>query len=220
MDRPGTRSRRWPSATSAATIDAIPASLSTPTSAGPSACGDRWTTAAPSPRIAARCFSISWFDAGSSRPLAAKITPRRAHRTQQPDVRRLPLGVALGAAGDHQVAGRRRRVLDAPDDLREIRVGDVVHDDRNHRDLALEQPARERVRDVVERPRRVQHPRPGGRADRVIRRGDDPRRRRGRHARESGDLGDRCHQNGNVGGWSRTVTHCHSVKLSRFASPP
>ena len=66
---------RWPSATSAATIDAIPASLSTPTSAGPSACGDRWTTAAPSPRIAARCFSISWFDAGSSRPLAAKITP-------------------------------------------------------------------------------------------------------------------------------------------------
>ena len=28
------------------------------------------------------------------------------------------------------------------------------------------------------------------------------------------------HQNGNVGGSSRTVTHCHSVKLSRFASPP
>ena len=67
---------------------------------------------------------------------------------------------------------------------------------------------------------RIQDTRARRGADRVVGRRDDPRRRRGRDAGQPGDLADRGHQKGKVGGSSRTVTHCHSVKLSRFASPP
>ena len=81
---------------------------------------------------------------------------RGADRAEQPDIRALAFGVALGAAGDDQEAGDRGSVLDAADDLREIRVGDVVDDDRDDRDPALEQPAGERVRDVVERSGRLE----------------------------------------------------------------
>ncbi len=55
-------------------MPAIPAALSTLTSGSPPACGERWTTAAPSARIAARWRSISSLSAGSSRPLPANTT--------------------------------------------------------------------------------------------------------------------------------------------------
>ena len=157
---------------------------------------------------------------GLSSPLAGEDHARGPHRAEQADIRRLALGVALGAAGDDQVAAAD--AASSTPRTTSAKYGSVMSwtMTADHRDVALEQPARERVGDVVERPGRVEHPLPRGRADRVIRRGDDARRCRGRHAREPGDLGDRRHQNGNVGGSSRTVTHCHSVKLSRFASPP
>ena len=66
--------RRWPRPTSASIIVAIPAVLSTPTSGSPPAWGERWTTAAPSARIAARCRARSSSSSGSARPEPAKIT--------------------------------------------------------------------------------------------------------------------------------------------------
>ena len=191
--RRGTRSAGARGPTSAATIDATPASLSTPTSGSPAACGERWTTAAPSARIAARWRSISSFAAGSSRPEPGEHDGRRPDRAQQPDVRPLAVGVALGAAGDHEVAGGRRPVLDPAHDLREVRVGDVVDHDRHDRHVALEQAAGERVGDVVERPGRLEDARPRRRADRVVGRGDDARRGGRRHAGEARDLGDGRH---------------------------
>ncbi len=48
--------------------------LSTLTSGSPSACGDRWTTAAPNSRIPSTWRASSSLSAGSSSPLPAKIT--------------------------------------------------------------------------------------------------------------------------------------------------
>ena len=127
------------------------------------ACGERWTTAAPSARIAARWRSISSLRGRVVEAAAGEHDGRRADRAQQPDVRALAVGVALGAARDHEVAGGRRRVLDPAHDLGEVRVGDVVDDDRHHRHVALEQAAGERVRDVVERPGRLEDALPGRR---------------------------------------------------------
>ena len=186
--------RRWPSATSAATIAAIPAALSTPTSGSPRACGERWTIAAPSARIAARWRSISSLTTGSSSPLPAKTTAAaRIERSSRTYDR------SRSASRSEEQVMTRNPATDAAsstpaDDLREIRVGDVVDDDRDDRDPALEQPAGEGVRDVVERPGRLEHALAGRGADRVVRGRDDARRRGRRHAGEPGDLGDRCHQ--------------------------
>ena len=151
---------------------------------------------------------------------AGKDDGRGPDRPKEPDVRALALGVALRAAGDDQEAGDRGGVLHAPHDLREIRVGDVVDDDRDHRDPALEESAGERIRDIVERPGRLEDALAGRRADRVVRGRDDARGGRGRDPGELRDLGDGRHQNGKLGGSSRIVTHCHSVNVSRLASPP
>ena len=155
---------------------------------------------------------------------ARKDERRGAHRSEQAHVRELTLRDPVRAAGDDQETADRGRVLDAAHDLGEVRVGDVVDDDADDRHVALVQPAGQRVRDVVERPSRLQHPRARARADGVRRGRDDPRDRGRGDPGQPGDVGDGCHvdraQNGNVGGSSRTVTHCHSVKLSRLASPP
>ncbi len=148
-------------------------------------------------------------------PAAREDERGRAHRAQQADVRVLALGVAIGAAGDDQVAAGRGRVLDAPDDLREVRVGDVVDDHPDDRDGALEQPAGEGVRDVVEGPGRLEDAGARRGADRVWRGRDHARHGRGRDPGEPGDVGDRCHarrpdQNGKVG-W--LVAHRHPLPL-------
>ena len=162
--------------------------------------------------------------AGIVEAAAREDDRRRPHRAEQAHVRQLALGDPVRAAGDDEEATDRRGVLDAADDLGEVRVGDVVDDDADDRHVALVQPAGEGVRDVVERPGRLQHPRARGRADRVRRGRDDPRDGGRGDAGQPGDVGDGCHvdraQNGKVGGSSRTVTHCHSVNVSRLASPP
>ena len=188
------------------------------------ACGERWTTAAPSARIAARCRSHLRVRAPGRRGrcrrrrrAAARI--ERSRRTYEFSRSAIP----LGAAGDDEEAGRRRRVLDAADDLREVRVGDVVDDDPDDRDAALEQPAGERVRDVVERPGRLEHPRPRRRADRVVGRRDDPRRRRRRDAGQPGDLGDGCHRASALStgyGSTRLVANGHPLPLGELSSSP
>ena len=124
-----------------------------------------------------------------------------------------------------RIAGRRRRVLDAAHDLGEVRVGDVVDDDADDRDVALEQPAGERVRDVVElRAASRTRSRVAGADRRSRRRGHDARHGRRRDAGQPGDVRDGCHVSAaserERGGSSRTVTHCHSVNVSRLASPP
>ena len=105
----------------------------------------------PLARMPARCRSSSSLSDGVVHAAAGEDHRRRAHRAQQPDVRVLALGVRLRAAGDDQVAARRGAVLHAAHDLGEVRVGDVVDDHADDRDVALEQPARERVGHVVER---------------------------------------------------------------------
>ena len=127
-------------------------------------------------------------------PAAREHDGRRAHGPQQPDVRAFPLGIPLRAAGDDEVAVDRGGILHAADDLREVRVRDVVDDDADDRHPALEQAARQGVGHVVERPGGLEDALARGGADRVVRGRDDPRRGRGRHAGEPGDLGDRCHR--------------------------
>ena len=158
--------RRWPSSTSAATIAAIPAALSTPMSASPAACGERCTTAAPYARIAVRCLATSALSTGSVEAAARKDDRRGPHRPKQAHIRELTLRDPVRAAGDDQETADRRRVLHAAHDLGEVRVGDVVDDDADDRHVALVQPAGQRIRDVVERPRRLQHPRARAVADR------------------------------------------------------
>ena len=196
------------------------AALSTPTSGSPRACGDRWTTAAPSARIAARCRSISSLSAGSSSPLPAKTTAAARIERSRRTYESLALGVPLRAAGDDQVARGRGAVLDAADHLGEVRVGDVVDDDPDHRDAALEQPAGEGVGHVVERPGGLEHALPRRRADRVVRRRDDPRGRGRRDAGQPGDLGDGCHVDGSVRERERRrlVAHRHPLPLGELVA--
>ena len=78
---------------------------------------------------------------------------------------------------------RRRGVLDAADDLGEVRVGDVVDDDPDDRDVALEQPAGEGVGDVVELAGRIEHAGARRRADRV----GDAETTRDRRRRDAGE---------------------------------
>ena len=209
--------RRWPSSTRAATIPAIPAALSTPMSASPAACGERCTTAAPYARMAVTCLAHLRVEHRIGQAAARKDDRRGAHRSEQAHVRELTLGDPVRAAGHDQEPADRRRVLHASHDLGEVRVGDVVDDDADDRHVALVQPAGQRVRDVVERPGRLQHPRARAVADGVRRGRDHPRDRGRGDPGQPGDVGDGCHvdraQNGNVGGSSRTVTHCHSVNV-------
>ena len=97
-----------------------------------------------------------------------------------------------------------------------------MDDDPDDRDVALQQPAGEGVGDVVERPRRVEDPRARRGADRV---GAAETTRDTVAVETPASLATSVmdatsDQNGNVGGSSRTVTHCHSVNVSRLASPP
>ncbi len=154
---------------------------------------------------------------------AGKDDRRRPHGTEQPDVRVLALGIPIRTPDDDQRATDRGGILDPAHDLREVRVRDVVDDHPDDRHVALVEATGQRVGDVVERTGRIQHPLARGRADRVRRGRDDARDGRRRDAGQAGHVQDRCHvgaQNGNVGGSSRTVTHCHSVSRSRLASPP
>ena len=124
--------------------------------------------------MAATCFGSSSFSAGSSSPLPAKITAaariERSSRTYA-----FSRSAFARAAGDDQVAARRRGVLHAADHLGEVRVGDVVDDDADHRHVALQQAAGEGIGHVIQRPCRVQDALPGGGADRVVGVGDDAR---------------------------------------------
>ena len=74
---------------------------------------------------------------GVVEPAAREDHRRHAHRAEQADVLALAVGVALGAAGDDEEARGGRRVLDAPHDLGEVGVGDVVDDHADDRHLAL-----------------------------------------------------------------------------------
>jgi hypothetical protein len=62
-----------------------------------------------------------------------------------------------------------RRVLDATHDLGEVRVGDVVDDHADNRNMALQQPARQRVGQEIERLGGGQHTLARGTSDGVRR---------------------------------------------------
>ena len=120
--------RRCPSSTSAATIVAIPPALSTPTSGSPRGMrrqvDDRRAVGAHRGEVPVDLL----VDRRVVEAAAREHDGRRAHGAQQPDVRALPLGIPLRAAGDDEVAVDRGRVLHAAHDLGEVRVGDVVDD--------------------------------------------------------------------------------------------
>ena len=82
----------------------------------------------------------------SSRPEPAKMTPAARIERSSRTYEALARAVALDRAGDDEVAAGLGGVLDAAHDLGEVRVGDVVDDHADQRDLALEQAAGEGVR--------------------------------------------------------------------------
>ena len=193
--RRGTRSGDGRARRAPPTIAAIPAALSTPISGSPSGVRrevDDRRAVGPHRRevpvdllVQRRVVEAA---AGEDDAAAARSSAAAGRTSARAPASRSELQVMT------QEARRRRRVLDAADDLREVRVGDVVDDHGDDRDPALEQPAGEGVRDVVERPGGLEHALARRRADRVVGRRDDPRRRRRRHAGEPGDLGDGCHR--------------------------
>ena len=188
--RQGTRSRRCPSSTSAATIVAIPPALSTPTSGSPSGVRRQVDDGRA---VAAHRGEVPLDLLVDRRVVEAAAGEHHAPpRGSNAAAGRTSVSRSASRSEQQVMTSSRRRggVLDAPDDLGEVRVGDVVDDHRRRPGPALEQAPGERVRDVVECPRRVEDARAGRGADRIVRRRHDARGGRGRHAGEPGDLGD------------------------------
>jgi hypothetical protein len=100
---------------------------------------------------------------------------------QQRDVALLAHRVAERVADRHEpgaVVGHRHR---AERDLREVRVGDVVHDHADRRRRRARQRLRRPVRDVAERGGRLDHALAQRLADAALGPVDHARRRRQRH---------------------------------------